>query len=99
MYSDSSLNPELGCGGTCLSSWFMLQWDADFIIDMKPSIAYLELYALTVGVLNWIKRFTGRNVALFCDNQAVVEMVNKKTSSCKNCMILIRMIVLKGMVP
>ena len=28
-----------------------------------------------------------------CDNQAVVEMINKLSSSCKNCMVLLRKLV------
>ena len=66
--------------------------------SINPSIAYLELYAVTVGVLLWIHQFSGRTVALFCDNMSVVEMINSTTSSCKNCMVLIRFIVMKAMV-
>ena len=33
---------------------------------------------------------------LFCDNQAVVQMVNNMTSSCKNCMVLVRMLALES---
>ena len=96
-YSDSSKNPNLGCGGVCEDEWFVIKWDHDFIIKNDPSINYLELYALTVSVFNWIYKFEGKTVALFCDNMSVVHMVNTKTSSCKQCMILIRLIVLKGM--
>ena len=60
---------------------------------MKPSIEYLELFAVTVGVLNWVKLFHNRKIVLFCDNEAVVHMINNNTSSCKNCMVLIRLIV------
>ena len=98
MYSDSSLNPNLGCGGVCMTSWFVLQWDADFILQKKPSIAYLELYAVTINVLSYLHLFEGKNISLFCDNMAVVEMINNKTSSCRNCMVLIRMVVLKSMI-
>ena len=34
---------------------------------------------------------------LFCDNQSVVAMVNNNSSSCKNCMVLIRILVLHSM--
>ena len=35
---------------------------------------------------------------LFCDNEAVVHMINNSTSICRNCMVLIRFIVLEGLV-
>ena len=97
MYSDSSKNSRLGCGGYCGTDWFMTKWDPEFINNSDPSIEYLELYAVTVAILNWIQRFEGKHVALFCDNMSVVYMLNSKTSSCKNCMVLIRFIVLKGL--
>lgn len=59
-----------------------------------PSIQFLELFALTVGVLLFTKRLKNSRVAIFCDNQAVVHMVNSTTSSCKHCMILIRLLTL-----
>ena len=38
-----------------------------------------------------------QRIVLFCDNQAVVSMINNNTSSCKNCLVLIRMLVLHSM--
>ena len=73
------------------------QWDPDFIVGQDPSIEYLELFALTATVLNWIHRFKNRRVILFCDNQSVVHMINNTSSSCRNCMVLIRKVVLKSL--
>ena len=42
----------------------------------KPSIEYLELYAVTAAVLTWIHQFKNRRIILFCDNQSVVDMIN-----------------------
>ena len=95
MYSDSAGKAELGYGATCLQSWMYGQWDPRFIKQQKPSIEYLELWALVAGVLNWIHRFRNQRVILFCDNMSVVSMVNNTTSSCPNCMVLIRIFVLK----
>ena len=64
---------------------------------MGPSIEYLELYALTVGVLLWSYKFSNKRIAIFCDNMSVVHMVNSMSSSCKNYMVLIRMITLECM--
>ena len=93
-YTDASANPELGCGGICGNEWFILQWNDKFIKKYKPSINYLELYALTIAIVNWIHKFENQRISIFCDNMSVVQMVNKTSSKCKNCMVLIRIIVL-----
>ena len=97
MTSDASRSEKLGYGAMCGTSWMYSQWPDNFIKTYKPSIEYLELFALVGGVVNWIHRFKNRRVVLFCDNQSVVHMVNNTTSSCKNCMYLIRVLVLKGL--
>ena len=94
MFSDASKIVDLGFGGVCTNSWLYGQWDREFMKN-DPSIAYLELYALVATVLTWIHRYQNRRVILFCDNQSVVQMVNITSSSCKNCMVLIRILVLK----
>ena len=98
MYSDASRNFKLGYGATCNALWMHGLWDESFMEQNEPSIAYLELFALTAGVLTWIHRYRNRRVTLFCDNQSIVSMINTNSSACKHCMILIRMLVLKCMV-
>ena len=97
-YTDASANPSLGCGGYCGKSWYAQQWNEKFILDKEPSIVYLELYAVTVAVLNWIDRFQNKRVIIFCDNKSVVHMINSMTSHSLKCMTLIRLIVLQGMI-
>ena len=96
MYTDSSANSLLGCGGKCRGRWFMQQWDADFMTN-KPSINYLELYAVTCAILLWLSDFRNTAVIIHCDNMSVVNMINNTSSSCKNCMILLHLIVLQGL--
>ena len=97
IYSDASRNFKLGFGAYCGPEWSLGQWDESFCKTKEPSIEYLELFAVTVAVLNWLKLFENRRIVLFCNNQAVVSMINNCTSVCRNCMILIRMIVLEGL--
>ena len=87
-----------GCGGYHLDQWFILEWPEEFLTMAQPSINYLELYALTLGILTWGHWHKNRNIVIFCDNQSVIQMVNKVTSSCANCMVLIRFIVLHCMI-
>ena len=83
-----------GCGGVCGQSWFIMDWNSKFMSTRDPSINYLELFALTIGVVLWIEQFPNRPVTIFCDNMSVIHMVNNTSSRCPHCMILIRIIVL-----
>ena len=93
--TDASKNKDFGCGGVCGTDWFIMQWETGFIKKYDPSIAFLELFALTVGILAWIRQFKNMKLVLFCDNMSVVHMINTTSSSCKFCMKLIRIIVLE----
>ena len=97
MYSDASKNINPGFGAICDSSWMYGSWEAGYIKSFDPSIEYLELFAVVCAVVTWIHRFRNKRVILFCDNKSVVGMVNKMSSSCKNCMALLRILILKGM--
>ena len=98
-YSDASAAKQLGCRAILKNRWIKAKWNEHFITDCKPSIEYLELFALTAGVLAWenCEEMKDRKIRLHCDNQAVVQMVNNLTSSCKNCMVLIRILILNGL--
>ena len=96
-YTDASKNPFLGCGGICGTSWFSQQWISQEITDFDPSIEYLELYAVTVGILLWLERFKNMRIILFCDNKSACDMINSNVSRCRNCMVLLRLIVLESM--
>ena len=91
--TDASRNQTLGCGGVCNDEWFIMQWEESFVKKCKPSIAFLELFALVVGIVSWLHKFKNKKIALFCDNQSVVSMVNKTSSKCPHCMKLIRIMV------
>ena len=93
MYSDASGNFKLGFGSYCGTEWTYGKWDTSFCEIVKPSIEYLELFAVLVGILNWCHLFQNRRIVLFCDNESVVHMINKSSSNCKNCMVLIRLLI------
>ena len=94
-YSDSSRNFKLGFGCVFGMKWAHGRWD-EFVEHVQPSIEYLELFAVAVSVLLWAKHIQNKRVFLFCDNMSVVYMLNNSTSSCKNCMVLIRIIMLES---
>ena len=74
----------------------MGRWDPHFIAEQEPSIEFLELYALTVAVTAWFVMLGGGNFCIYCDNQAVMHMVNNLALSCMQCMKLLRVIALQG---
>ena len=96
--SDASRAHTLGFGAICQTSWIYHMWLEGYIASFKPSIEYLELFGVVAGVIQWIHRFRNKRIILLCDNTSVVAMINNMTTSCKNCMKLLRLLILKGMV-
>ena len=88
---------KIGYGCFFRGKWVFGEWDRDFLSKAEPSIEFLELFALVVGLITWADELANSRIVIFCDNQAVVEMVNNTTSSCRNCMYLLRLMVLSGL--
>ena len=97
MYSDASRSAFQGFGVYCGRNWMYSKWDSHFILRYCPSIEYLELFALVDGFLKWGMEFKNLRIVLFCDNKSVRDMVNANSSKCKNCMVLIRKLVLHSL--
>ena len=85
---------KVGFGGHLTGFWFQGAWSEQFLA-LNPSIDYLELYAVTVSILLWGHKFKNMRIRLFCDNEGVCGMINQNSTRSKNCMRLIRIIVLK----
>ena len=86
MFTDAS--GKIGCGGIFGTMWFYMLWDK----------AFLELFALTIAVRLWVPLLSNRRICLFVDNEILERMVNATSTKCKNCMVLIRMIVMTSLV-
>ena len=97
-FTDATANKFLGFGALYQNNWTFGIWEAGFIKENEPSIEYLELFAVCVGIFAWGHLIKNKRVVIFCDNQAVVEMINKMVSSCKNRMYLIRLIIFDNLV-
>ena len=95
-YSDASLAENRAMGVVFENYWLVAMWDKGFIKQHKPSIEFLELYALTVAILTWgdLPKLRNRKIIIFCDNESVLYMVNTSASSCPQCRKLIRILVL-----
>ena len=77
--------------------WIAGKWDPSFIKKEKPSIAYLELFALCVGVKAWGHYMTNGKYVIYCDNISVRDMVNHTATGDKNSMKLIRLLTLENL--
>lgn len=109
MASDASLNKKLGIGGHFTrmvgssnspqvnTSWFSQRWPLGFIDKSGISIEVGELLGACMAVVIWIEELKGRRVVIWCDNQAVVQMINNSSSSCGKCMYLLRYLTLTCM--
>ena len=98
-YSDASAGEFLGFGAIYEHRWLFGQWEKGFIKQKpSPSIEFLELYALAAAVLTWGNQIQNKRITIFCDNMGVVGMINSSTSSCKNCMFLLRLLILDNLI-
>ena len=98
LFSDSSANAKLGFRGVYNNiEFFFGQWQSGYIKRLQPSIEYLELYAVCIGLTIWIHKFPNSRILLHCVNMSVVSMINKTSSGCRKCMSLIRYLVLLGL--
>ena len=97
--SDTAKSDKLEMGATFNDRWLFMAWGTTFIRQMDPSIEFLELYALTMAIVTWEKddpQLTNNRVVFFCDNQAVLHMVNNFASSCPQCRKLLLILALWG---
>ena len=96
-FSNASLKRTFGIGACYMKEWAYAQWPEGFIESKKPSIEYAELLGLVITVYIWSDKLANQRVQVFCDNQTVIVVVNNTTSSCKNCMVLVRKLVLRSL--
>ena len=96
-FMDASLSEAKGFGCYFAGSWTFGKWEPGFIRHCKPSIAYVELFALVAGILMWQDKLQNCRIQIFCDNQTVRSNVNNLTAGCKNSMYLIRLLTLNNL--
>ena len=97
-FSDASAAKTLGFRAIYEKHWLHTRWETNYIHEHKPSIEYLELYTVTAALLSWGHLIQNKRILIHCDNQAVMEMLNKSTSSCGNCMYLLRLIIMDNLI-
>ena len=76
-----------GCGAFSGTQWFSLKWN----INAAPlHITVKELLPITMAAALWGAQWRGQSVQVWCDNEAVVTILNQGTSKDLEVMHLIR---------
>lgn len=89
LYSDAS---KLGFGGVYGTSWIQGEWPEHW---KKYHISVLEMYPVVALIYTFGVKLKNSEIRYFCDNSAVVEVLNKQSSKDSRIMFLVRMLVLK----
>lgn len=95
LYTDSAGNPALGCGVYFSGRWAFFQWPSNWgFADIMADITFLELVPIVLSVFIFKEELSKKQIVFYTDNEALVAILNKKTSKSKRVMQLIRPFVL-----
>ena len=93
-FTDSTGNSSLGCGAYYKGHWIQFRWPSHWEnINILTAITLSELYPVILALLIWGHLFTNKKILLRIDNQALVSIVNKRTSKSKRVMTLVRKLI------
>ena len=76
-----------GCGGFSNTQWFSLKWATK---AMSLHITVKELIPITIAAGLWGPQWRGQSVKVWCDNEAVVAIINQNSSRDLEAMHLVR---------
>ena len=94
--SNSSCHLFTDACNTSFGAFFDGAWFCDLFanhnIPLNLSIAFKELYAITAALAAWAPSLRGKRLMFHCDNETVVHVICKGSSTCPNMMGLLRYI-------
>ena len=76
-----------GCGAWHEKEWFQLAWDKG---SQLLHIAAKELIPIVIGAVVWGRAWKGSRVVAYCDNTAVVAVLNRRYCQDRVMMQLLR---------
>ena len=91
-YSDAS--GSIGFGATFKTHWVQGRWKQTVVLDPKYNIEFQELLPIVLSCEVWGSEMANKRLLFHCDNQPVVDIINKKSSSDPEVMVLVRRLVL-----
>ena len=88
LYTDAASN--FGFGVFFQGKWFSSTWPSELStsLDSDMSMAFRELYPIVVASLLWGHLWIKKRIMFHCDNEAVVNIVNKGRSKVLDIMKL-----------
>lgn len=89
LFSDAATTS--GFGAVFGNEWFLGVWGVE---SAKLQIAWMEMYALVAAACLWAPELAHKSILFFCDNEAVVQIVNKQSTKDVKIMHLVRILVL-----
>ena len=86
----------VGFGGFFQNQWFNEVWSPELLSENNDemSIAFQELYPVVVAAMLWGHYWTRKRILFYCDNKAVVHIINKGRSKSLTIMRLMRRLVI-----
>jgi hypothetical protein len=95
LFTDSAGSESLGCGAYFSGHRAQFRWPAHWEKEkFMKDISFLELVPIILAFHIWTPRFINEKILLRIDIQALVAIVNNRTSKSKYIMQLVRPLVL-----
>ena len=95
LFTDSAGGKNRGFGIFFQGKWAQACWPEHWIKSgILSDITFLELFPIVVAVNIWGSYLRNRKIIFNSDNQAVVTIINKKSSKSERVMTLVRSLVL-----
>ena len=90
LFTDAASN--FGFGGYFQRKWFSSEWPLELASSLESnwSMAFRELYPIVVAAYLWGHLWCRKRIMFHCDNEAVVNIVNKGRSKMADIMKLMR---------
>ncbi|XP_053112584.1 uncharacterized protein LOC128327611 isoform X5 [Hemicordylus capensis] len=86
----------IGFGVCFRGRWCSARWPMEWVRrGIARDLTFLELFPIVVAVHIWSAEFANSSVLFWCDNLAVVQIVNTQTSQSPRVMGLVRALVLQ----
>ncbi|XP_071111170.1 uncharacterized protein [Haliotis cracherodii] len=85
-----------GFGAYMQGKWFNGAWPPQWVTDgTTRDLTLLELFPITLAIQIWGKQLANKKVLFYCDNQAVVTIINKQSTKAPRVMSLLRQLILQ----
>ena len=95
LFTDSAGGKNMGFGIYFQGKWAQACWPGDWAKNgVLSDITFLELFPIVIAVHIWGSYLKNKKIVFNTDNQAVVAIINKKSSKSERVMALVRSLVL-----